>query len=381
MLCRICLGNDEPEQMIAPCSCRGSSKWVHRFCLDEWRAQERVPLAFTHCSVCRFSYEYEAEPSSEELSKRKIKFGLLVTRDIFLFFILLQSTIAGLGFMIHWMDRSINCPDGESWSIPCNTTVVTRLYPRSWAADNSISHLRLGPYYVTAFILLLALLGVVGSLMWVCGKMPHAPAPGTSSSWRQAVRRGPGGANPSPGHAMRGIRHARRRHERCDCGYCDCDDACLFCYITDGGSSCGECSECCGGCARGCCQCGHCGRCECESCPGAGGAAGECGELGGVMAIVGLALLVVFVLIGIIVGIFFSTIILQRIVQSHFHLLAMRAEASRFRVKDLAQHHADEEAPNTGTAGSSSSFSSSTCSSSATGAQPFSQPQEIARQA
>lgn len=99
------------------------------------------------------------------------------------------------------------------------------------------------------------------------------------------------------------------------------------------------------------------------------------------MAIVGLALLVVFVLIGIIVGIFFSTIILQRIVQSHFHLLAMRAEASRFRVKDLAQHHADEEAPNTGTAGSSSSFSSSTCSSSATGAQPFSQPQEIARQA
>ena len=45
----------------------------------------------------------------------------------------------------------------------------------------------------------------------------------------------------------------------------------------------------------------------------------------------------VFVVIGIFVGIFLVTIIFQRIVQSHFHLLAMRAEAKRFIVKDLAQ--------------------------------------------
>ena len=335
MLCRICLGTDEPEHMIAPCSCRGSSKWVHRFCLDEWRAQERVALAFTHCSVCRFAYEFETEASSAEQSRRNVQFGLLVTRDIFLFFLCLQGFIAGLGFIIHWIDRAVNCPNEPAWSIPCNSTVVTRIYPQDWANGNSISHLRLGPYYVTAFLLMLLVLGLVGSCLWCLGKMPQAPAPGTSSSWRQAVRASDGTAR--VGHAAPGIRRHSRRRDRCDCGYCDCDDVCLCYYATDGGASC---SECCAGCARGCCECETCS----PSCPRAGGAAGECGEAGGVLVVIGLAVAVIFVLIGILVGIFFSTIIFQRIVQSHFHLLAMRAEASRLKVKDLAQQHADVEA-------------------------------------
>jgi hypothetical protein len=344
MLCRICLGTDEPELMIAPCSCRGSSKWVHRFCLDEWRAQERVQLAFSHCSVCRFAYELEAETSFAEQGRRNVRFGLLVSRDIFLFFLCVQSTIAGLGFIIHAIDRAVNCPTEKAWSIPCNTTAITRLYPHEWANDNSVSHLRLGPYYVTAFLLLLVLLGIVGSGLWCLGKMPRAPAPGTSASWRQAVRTGESAAS-SGGHAAPGIRRRSGRHDRCDCGYCDCDDVCLYCYITDGGSSSGEC---CAGCARACCECERC------SCPGGGGAAGECGEAGGVMLVIGAALLVVFALIGVIVGIFFSTIIFQRIVQSHFHLLAMRAEASRFRVKDLAQHHVDVEQAAAARAGTAS---------------------------
>ena len=44
-VCRICLSEEEPESLIAPCLCAGTSKWVHRECLDEWRAQEQVPLA------------------------------------------------------------------------------------------------------------------------------------------------------------------------------------------------------------------------------------------------------------------------------------------------------------------------------------------------
>ena len=55
------------------------------------------------------------------------------------------------------------------------------------------------------------------------------------------------------------------------------------------------------------------------------------------LVLAAIALLVVFVMIGIVVGIFFVTIIFQRIVQSHVHLLHMRAEAKRFVVKDLAQ--------------------------------------------
>jgi hypothetical protein len=35
--CRICLEEDRPEDMIAPCRCKGTQKYVHRDCLDKWR--------------------------------------------------------------------------------------------------------------------------------------------------------------------------------------------------------------------------------------------------------------------------------------------------------------------------------------------------------
>ncbi|KAG8092164.1 hypothetical protein GUJ93_ZPchr0012g19316 [Zizania palustris] len=35
--CRICLETDGRD-FIAPCRCKGTSKYVHRDCLDHWRA-------------------------------------------------------------------------------------------------------------------------------------------------------------------------------------------------------------------------------------------------------------------------------------------------------------------------------------------------------
>ena len=52
--CRICFDTNDPESLIAPCMCSGTQRWIHRACLNEWRAQERVPRAFTHCPTCRF---------------------------------------------------------------------------------------------------------------------------------------------------------------------------------------------------------------------------------------------------------------------------------------------------------------------------------------
>ena len=51
--CRICLESDQTpdDPLIAPCRCAGTTKWVHRGCLDEWRAQNQIPLAFTHLSL------------------------------------------------------------------------------------------------------------------------------------------------------------------------------------------------------------------------------------------------------------------------------------------------------------------------------------------
>jgi len=66
--CRICFGTtgDEEEdeenvnnsrELIAPCLCNGTSRYVHRACLERWR--ETSHRAFTHCFECNFKYIVE----------------------------------------------------------------------------------------------------------------------------------------------------------------------------------------------------------------------------------------------------------------------------------------------------------------------------------
>jgi len=62
-ICRICLSGDDVEgdmdpndsELLAPCACRGSSKWVHRGCVRRWN-QERHAIK---CEVCLEIYPEE----------------------------------------------------------------------------------------------------------------------------------------------------------------------------------------------------------------------------------------------------------------------------------------------------------------------------------
>ena len=54
--CRICLETDDPDDMIAPCKCSGTSKYVHRTCLNQWRSMNTVNTHFTQCGECHFNY-------------------------------------------------------------------------------------------------------------------------------------------------------------------------------------------------------------------------------------------------------------------------------------------------------------------------------------
>ncbi|CAE7857731.1 slc35b2 [Symbiodinium microadriaticum] len=67
--CRLCLGQGEGE-LIAPCRCAGSMRWVHRACLDTWRASGQNPKAFTHCCACGF--RYKLRKASEGRSVRPV---------------------------------------------------------------------------------------------------------------------------------------------------------------------------------------------------------------------------------------------------------------------------------------------------------------------
>lgn len=61
--CRICLELPPEGELIAPCLCSGSLQWVHRECLDEWRAINASGPAFRRCGVCQYDYQFESADS------------------------------------------------------------------------------------------------------------------------------------------------------------------------------------------------------------------------------------------------------------------------------------------------------------------------------
>jgi hypothetical protein len=79
--CRFCLDTGSADSMIAPCLCAGTSKFVHRACLDEWRAQEAQPRAFTHCPSCKFQYIADCPPEDPRERRCALwRFRLFVAR-------------------------------------------------------------------------------------------------------------------------------------------------------------------------------------------------------------------------------------------------------------------------------------------------------------
>lgn len=57
--CRICLEEDEEENLISPCLCRGTTKYIHEECLNEWRTLSENTDNQTICPQCKFEYVLE----------------------------------------------------------------------------------------------------------------------------------------------------------------------------------------------------------------------------------------------------------------------------------------------------------------------------------
>lgn len=53
-VCRICLDNDNINDLFSPCKCKGSIKYIHKSCLEEWRKQGSKQ--FFKCPNCKYSY-------------------------------------------------------------------------------------------------------------------------------------------------------------------------------------------------------------------------------------------------------------------------------------------------------------------------------------
>ena len=56
--CKICFETDNGEmgELISPCACNGSVKYVHRDCLNLWRFTNINPISKTNCEICKKPY-------------------------------------------------------------------------------------------------------------------------------------------------------------------------------------------------------------------------------------------------------------------------------------------------------------------------------------
>ena len=73
--CRLCFGEDDDEgplvfwdPLVQPCACRGSAKWIHERCLEQWRRTSPKEDAAYRCGQCMD--EYRDALSIELLSAR-----------------------------------------------------------------------------------------------------------------------------------------------------------------------------------------------------------------------------------------------------------------------------------------------------------------------
>ena len=57
-VCRICFAGSEMGQLVSPCLCSGSMRFVHLECLTRWRNLSTNPQSFWQCENCRYKYSF-----------------------------------------------------------------------------------------------------------------------------------------------------------------------------------------------------------------------------------------------------------------------------------------------------------------------------------
>jgi hypothetical protein len=97
IICRYCHEREPFDDLIAPCNCSGSIKWVHRHCLDVWRTVSPNPESFTTCDNCKAQYRIIEKPTND--SCLKLKFISLVALDFFIVLLVVNAVVIGFGFL------------------------------------------------------------------------------------------------------------------------------------------------------------------------------------------------------------------------------------------------------------------------------------------
>ena len=192
--CRICL-EVSIDDLIVPCACAGTSKYVHRACLNAWRTTPDRPDAFYACTTCDEKYvmrPIRVFPSStvERQWRRGVHMHVLFdTLTVFVFAFLIFLTIV---MLTRHLDESmalcVTSVDACAHPIPSQTpeTCVARCpILRNQLMPETASTIDAYGFVVAVLIFAYPCLAVLGLLVLCAG---HYPPPLWVFDWNNMVK-------------------------------------------------------------------------------------------------------------------------------------------------------------------------------------------------
>lgn len=95
--CRICLLDDNQQDLISPCRCKGSMKYVHSTCLEQWRQTSTNRRSYFQCDQCLYKYNFQSRYLLTNILQNKLTLHIITI----LLFILLAIMS---GFVLKLLD-------------------------------------------------------------------------------------------------------------------------------------------------------------------------------------------------------------------------------------------------------------------------------------
>lgn len=111
-VCRICRIAEPSSDLIAPCACSGTSKFIHRECLKQWRNMTTNPEHKRICAECKTEYNVEMEVPQRTIGQRIYAVCLPFLK----LFAVLASFVA-LGYAIKVIARVVTLDPNIEWSV------------------------------------------------------------------------------------------------------------------------------------------------------------------------------------------------------------------------------------------------------------------------
>lgn len=97
--CRICYESDNENDLFSPCRCTGTSKYVHRKCLNEWFEKSNHENSLNQCMECKYEYKKSIK------SKKCYRISNIILQYFFMSLVVIIGLSCMFGYIIYNIDE------------------------------------------------------------------------------------------------------------------------------------------------------------------------------------------------------------------------------------------------------------------------------------